>query len=307
MVNNLKIVFFGTPIFTIPVLRELSDDGYNITDIFTSNGPIEEEAKKHSLIIFKPASLKKDKEVFEQFKNLDPDVCIIAAYGKIIPSSYLKVPKYGFINIHPSILPKYRGPSPIQTSIMNGDTETGVSIMIVDEELDHGPILASEKYKIPAEKYHDEIAGDLFKLGAKLLIKILPKYIKGELKPIEQDHSQTTFTKKFTREDSRVDWSRPAEKIYNRIRALNPEPGTWSIWKNKTLNIKQTECPICDVGQTTNHIPGTVIKVDVDSEIAVATKTCYLILKRIQLEGGKEMDVKSFLNGHPDFLGSKLE
>lgn len=315
MANKLKIIFFGTPIFAVPVLRKLSNDSYNIAGIFTSNGPIEEEAKKRGLKIFKPISLKKDDKTFEQFKILNPDICIVAAYGKIIPSSYLKIPKYGFLNIHPSILPKYRGPSPVQTAILNGDTETGVSIMAVDKELDHGPVLANKKYKIPAEKYHNEIAEDLFKLGSQLLIEILPQYIKGEIRPKEQNHGQATFTKKFTREDGRVDWSQPAEKIYNQVRALNPEPGTWTIWpsfakategkKNKILNIKQVECPTCDVGHSTNHIPGIVIKVD--SEIAVATKKCYLILKTIQLESRKETDAKSFINGYSDFINSKLK
>ena len=290
MTKNPKIIFFGTPDFAMPVLEALTKNGYNVSH-------------------FQPKSLRDDK-IFKEFKNLKPNICIVAAYGKIIPSKYLEIPKYGFLNIHPSLLPKYRGPSPIQTAIFNGDKETGVSIMLVDEKIDHGPILASEKLKIQNEKYYKELEKKLSELGAKLLIKTLPKYISGEIKPREQDHVQATFTKLLTREDGRLNWNQSNEQIYNQIRALNPEPGTWTTWKGKVINISNLTTPgvvnqqVINIIDSMSKKPGAVIKINDD--IAIGTGTGYLFIKSIQLEGRKEMNIKSFINGHPNFLNSIL-
>lgn len=285
MKNDLKIVFFGTPDFAMPVLEALFKNGYNVSR-------------------FQPKSLKDDR-VFEEFKNLKPDICIVAAYGKILPQKYLGVPRFGFLNIHPSLLPKYRGPSPIQTAILNGDKESGISIMLVDTKIDHGPILNEAKYKINNDKDLLEISRELFKLGADLLVKTLPEYTNGNLKPKEQDHSQATFTKMFSRNDGRINWSESGDKIYNQIRALNPEPGTWTAWKSKVINISNVTTFNVVNPQMADLVPGTVRKID--GNIVIGTGTGYLILKQVQLEGGKKMDVKSFINGHSDFLNSKLE
>jgi len=292
MKNNLNIVFFGTPDFAMPVLEALIKNNYNVSR-------------------FQPQSLK-DESVFEEFKNLKPDICVIAAYGKIIPKNFLDIPRYGFLNIHPSLLPKYRGSSPIQTTILNGDKETGVSIMVIDEKVDHGPILAQREFSILNFQFlnHNELAKELFKLGSELLVEVLPKYLNGKIKPIEQDHSQATFTKMFLREDGRINWSESCDKIYNQIRALNPEPGTWTVWNpstNSGQRSKVINIPTCDVGypQIEENAAGMVKKMN--NDIVIGTGTGYLIIKSIQLEGGKEMDAKSFMNGHPDFLGSQLE
>jgi methionyl-tRNA formyltransferase len=299
--NNLKIIFFGTPDFAVPALKLLIENGYNISAVFTGQGPVDILARESKIKVFQPSSLKKDEVVFEEFKNLKPDICIIAAYGKILPQKFLDVPHYGFLNIHPSLLPKYRGPSPIQTAILNGDKETGIAIMVVDAEVDHGPILKSVKYKVSSVKNFTEITQELSELGAKLLIETLPKYLSGKIKPEEQDHDQATFTKMFKRENGRINWSESGDKIYNQIRALNPEPGTWTTWKGKVINIFN----VTTLNVVSPQMAGTVVKMD--GNIAVAAKKCYLIPKSIQLEGGKEMDAKSFINGHPDFLNSILK
>lgn len=312
--KKVKIVFFGTSDFAVPALTSLLNFGYAVVAVVTQSekpagrqritmsSPVKKAALEHRIPVFEPHNLKNDEEFFKQFKHLSPDLCIVAAYGKIIPSQYIEIPKHGFINIHPSLLPKYRGPSPVQAAIMNGDEETGVTIMKIDERMDHGPLLENRKWKIESGKYYIEIEKKLAKEGAELLIETLPKYISGELKPREQDHYQATFTKLLKRDDGRIDWNRTAEEIYNQIRALNPEPGTWTIWKSKVFNIKEAQPLYLEVEPLS---AGIVVKVDGD--IAVTTSKCYLILKQIQLEGGKEMDVKSFLNGHSDFLGSRLE
>ncbi len=302
--SKIRIVFFGTPEFAIPVLNILLNNEYNVSGVFTGQGHVNVLAQKRKIKVFQPVSLKKDELAFEEFKDLKPDICIIAAYGKIIPQKFLDIPRYGFLNIHPSLLPKYRGPSPIQTAILNGDKKTGVAIIMVDAEVDHGPLLASQEFSISNFQFL-KLQDELAKLGAKLLMEILPKYINGEIKPKEQNHSQATFTKMFTRDDGRINWDSPAQKIYNQIRALNPEPGTWTTWKGKVINI-----PTCDVGypqvaSLAPKAPGTIGKIGTD--IVIGTGTGCLILKSIQLEGGKIMDAKSFVNGHPDFIGSQLE
>ena len=341
--NDLKIVFFGTPDFAIPALKLLIESRYHISAVFTGRGPIKILAQERKVKAFQPVSLKKakprsdaqsasttgDEQVFETFKLLNPDLCIVAAYGKIIPKKFLDIPRYGFLNIHPSLLPKYRGPSPIQTAILNGDKETGVTIMVVDAEVDHGPILKQTTYNLQPTTHYKEVEKDLAEIGAKLLVEILPEYIRGETKPKEQEHSQATITKMFYRNDGRINWSESCEKIYNQIRALNPEPGTWTIWKSKVINIsnitmfdivspprtKQRHAAgprgfvrgpqVINIIDSGSEQPGRVRKIG--NDIAIGTGTGYLILKSIQLEGGKEMDAADFVNGHSDFLNSRLE
>ena len=332
----LKLAFFGTSDFAIPTLEILNSDSnssHSISAVVTQPDkptgrkailtppPTKTWAEKNNITILQPKTLKDD-DFFNTFKKLDPDICIVASYGKIIPERYLELPKYGFINIHPSLLPKYRGPSPIQTAIMNGDPapilsadrhsergrnwcrvskETGITIMLMDKDVDHGPILSSKPYYILHTTYYPQAEKDLAKIGAELLIETLPKYILGELKPVEQDHSKATFTKILSREDGRIDWNKSAEEIYNKIRALNPEPRAWTTWQNKALNIIMGEINNTEAKETAS----TVIRIE--NSIAVATKKCYLILKQIQPEGGEEMDAVSFVNGHPSFLNSKLD
>ena len=318
--SKLKIVFFGTPEFAIPALNSLVNFGYNIVAVVTqpekpvgrarviTPSPIKKIALEKNIEVFEPHNLKQDEEFLKKFEHLNPDLCVVVAYGKIIPKKYLNIPKFGFINIHPSLLPKYRGPAPIQTSILNGDQETGVTIMIVDEEIDHGPILAKREFSIskadasptllvgvpagsPTQSRrglqfpnYKELEKKLAELGAELLIETLPKYINGEIEPKTQNHGQATFTKMFTREDGRINWGDPPEKIYNRIRALNPEPGTWTIWKGRIINIKAASVKT----STSQGKPTLGIEI-------------------IQTEGKRETPFREFLNGHPDFDISQLE
>src|SRR3989338_1672588 len=345
MNSQFKIAFFGTSDFAVPILKALFKNGYNITAVVTTPNepigrkqtltppPIKLVAQELGLTVLQPPSLKIDKfKTYLEIKNLELeiDLGIVASYGKIIPSQYLEMPRYGFLNIHPSLLPKYRGPSPIQTTIMKGDKKTGVTIIKLDEKVDHGPVLARREFSIlptpraVCKAFGDawpkqllrlqrpgnfqfsnqkELERELAKLGAELLIEILPQYIIGKIEAKPQEHEKATFTKLLTREDGRIDWNKTAEEIYNQILALHPEPGTWTIWQDKILNIIEVN-HIEVKPQYGSHGLGEVVRVN--NEIAVTTKKCYLILKQIQLEGGKEMGAKAFLNGHPDFLGSKL-
>lgn len=320
--NKIKIIFFGTPEFSVPAFRFLIEKKYNIIAVVTAPDkpagrkkiltppPVKTFAQQNNIPVFQPASLKKDAEFFQKFKELKPDLCVIVAYGKIIPKDYLDIPEYDFVNIHPSLLPKYRGPSPIQSAILNGDKKTGVTIMLADEEVDHGPTISQLKIQISKVKIFEKISQELAELGAKLLIQTLPDYISEKIKPQPQNHEEATFTKMFSREDGKINWNQPAEKIFNRIRALNPEPGTWTIWHGKILNIHEAEI-LDDIitckGSPCKDILPTGKVVSVDNRIAVATSKCYLVIKSLQLEGGKMTDAASFLNGHPDFSESRLE
>jgi methionyl-tRNA formyltransferase len=311
-IKKPKVIFFGTPDFAVPALKDLIEAGYPIQAVYTAPdkpigrkqiltpSPIKALALEHGLNVIQPPTLKTE-EAFDFFKKLEPELCIIVAYNKIIPQKYISIPQYGFINIHPSLLPKYRGPSPIQTAILNGEKETGVSIMLIDEEVDHGPLL-HQSFAIPIEnKYYTETSKELSELGAKFLIRILPEYISGELKPQEQDQTQATFSKKFSLEDGKIDWNRSAQEIYNQIRALSEEPIAWTTWKDKKLKI-MTASPLTDTR------PGDTIGLvlNLNDLVSVVTSKGNLFLETVQLEGSKPMTIKDFLNGHPDFIDSIL-
>lgn len=309
-----KIIFFGTPDFAVPFLDALVAGGFKPAAVITAPDKaagrkqvltppsVKEAALRHGIPVYQPATLK-DEDFFKTFTELAPDVCVVVAYGKIFPDKYLSLPRFGFLNVHPSLLPKYRGPSPIQSAILNGDAETGVSIMLLDKDIDHGPVLSNVKYKMANDEYYPALRDTLTELGVRLLMETIPKYLSGEVKPMEQDHPQATFTKMLTREDGKLDWSKTAQELTNRVRALNPEPGTWATWGGKVLNILAAHpLPYC----LPEHPPvGTVSKIE--KNIAVHVGECPLVLERVQLEGGKAMSIADFVNGHPDFVGSVLE
>jgi methionyl-tRNA formyltransferase len=295
----MNIVFFGTPEFALPSLHKLIEADFNVVAVVTTPDeptgrnakptppPVKVFAEQNGLRIFQPSSLKEN-DFFDIFCNLKPDICIIVAYGKIIPQKYLDIPKYGFVNIHPSLLPKYRGPSPIQSAILNGDAETGISLIKIDDQMDHGPIITQINYTISNDKYYAEIEVDMAELGAKLLVDNLSMYIDSTLKPVEQDHASATIVKKFNRIDGKIDWSKSAEQIRNQIRALNPNPGTWTTLNDKTLNIFKADI------------------VELDSKDDVIREKSRLLLKTgdgyisptlLQLEGKKVLSIKEFLNG----------
>src|SRR3989344_7054197 len=214
--NNKKpaVAFLGTPLFAIPILEKLNkyiEPKLVVTvlaDEKAINSPVYEWALKHKIPVIAPkkiSALSFEKDLFDLF--------IVAAYGQILKEDVLSLPSYGTLNIHPSLLPKYRGASPIQSCIINGEREMGVTIIIADREIDHGPILAQEKITIEDSDDSNSLSEKLSLLVGELLIKALPKYLEGGLKPVEQDHSQATFTKLLRREDGKINWREKAEKI----------------------------------------------------------------------------------------------
>ena len=297
--SSHKIIFFGTPEFAIPSLQKLIETGFSVEAVVTTPDeptgrkgaptlpPVKVFAQEKGLKVLQPLTLKDD-SFFEEFTKINPDICIVVAYGKIIHQRYLDIPKYGFVNIHPSLLPRYRGPSPIQSAILNGDSETGVTLMRIDQEMDHGPLLKQIEYQISKEKKYEEIEKELAEIGAQILVDALPDYLNGKIIPQEQDHNQATFCKKYERPDGRIDWSKSAEQIYNQIRALNPNPGVWTTLNNKTLNIFEAE--IVDYNSQEKTIKEK-------SRLLIRAFDKYVSPTLLQLEGKKILPIKDFLNG----------
>ena len=252
-----KIVFFGTPKFPIATLRALVKSGVCQIEAVVTNPdrpkgrgrkvhapPLKEEALKHGLTVLQPHSLRTDDEFFQKIKALNADLFILAAYAKIIPEKYINLPPLGTINIHPSLLPKYRGPSPIQTTILDGETKTGVTLIVMDEQFDHGPIIAQKEIPMTGRETFMELHDNLSELSAQMLIDVLPDYIEGKITPTEQDHSKSTYTRIFTRKDSEIHWDESAEQIDKQIRALGHEPGAHTFYEGKRtsmLKIHKTE------------------------------------------------------------------
>ena len=301
-----KIVFFGTSKFAVPALEKLAQDSsYEIAAVVTQPdkpagrkqellpSPVKVAAEKSGLKILQFPKLE-----IENWKLKFPpaEIYIVASYGKIIPRSIIDLPQYGTLNIHPSLLPRYRGPSPIQTAILNGDEETGVSIMLLDEEMDHGPILESRKWEIENRIAFKKLHNQLADVGAELLAEILPKYLSSELKPRPQDHAHATFTKIITKGDGRIDWKKSADEIDRVVRAFGVWPVAWTTIDGKRLKIYETE-----IVSASNLKPG-----EIDEGLLVGAGKNALQLIELQLEGGKKQKNAEFLRGHSGLIGKIL-
>jgi methionyl-tRNA formyltransferase len=286
--SNIKLAFFGTSAFAVPALEAVKNAGYNVVAVITNPDepagrnktltppPIKITAGKLGLRVLQPETLRNNTELFEELKKLNADIAIVAAYGKFIPLEMLSLPKNGILNIHPSLLPKYRGPSPIQYALLNGDKTTGVSIIKIDEQMDHGPILTNSKIQISNDKKFKELHDELAKLGAEILINILPEYLANPEMGTIQDESAATFTKLLKTQDGEITLNEPATTSYNKIRALNPQPGTFMIVNGKRLKILEAEL-----------------------------KDGKLVFQKVQLEGGKPINWQDFERGHPKLLSDK--
>jgi len=308
-----KIVFFGTANFGATVLKKLIESGLKPLLVVTPpDKPVGRKqtmtppsvkivAEQNNVHVIQPKKLNRDAKYKIQEANLD--LLIVAEYGQIIPKKILGIPKYGALNVHPSLLPRWRGPSPIQYTILNGDKETGVTIMLMDEELDHGPILNS-KSKIIANKLTTEkLSKELAEMGANLLIGTIPKWVAGKINPEEQNHKKAIYTKIIKKEDGHLDWSRPAEEIERKIRAFTPWPGSFTFWKNMRIEIKSGR--ISKNAASQNDAAGYVTLSN--NELAVNTGEGIFIIDTLQPSGKKEMSSKEFLNGRPEFVGSILD
>jgi methionyl-tRNA formyltransferase len=260
-------------------------------------------AQKYKIPVFQPAIL--NAEILKS--ELPPaDIFIVAAYGKIIPRELIDRPKYGSLNVHPSLLPRWRGPSPIQFTILNGDAEAGVTIIKMDELMDHGPILTNSKFQILNSKLtYLQLHEKLARLGAELLIKTLPQYIEGKIPLSHQDDARATYSKILKRDDGRINWSQPADAIERQIRAFNPWPGSFSVWpdKGKYLRLRVDEAEASE--NEPDRGSSGYIWLD-EKKLSVKAGKGSLKIIKITPAGGKTMTAEEFMRGHPDFVGSNL-
>jgi len=242
-------------------------------------------------LIHDPSKIRPNHHIFRDFS---PDLAILVAYGKIIPTEVLTIPKHGFLNIHPSLLPKYRGPSPIITAILEGETETGVTIIKLDEELDHGPIISQKAIKIQQSETTESLTGKLARIGAEQLIESLPDYLLGQIKLQEQDHSKATLTQKITKEDGFIDLANPHDPttLDRMIRAFYPWPTVWSKVPPKARLAK---------GGKVKSTESKIIKLLPYPNYPSIESSNHLTNFLIQPEGKKPMTIKEFLNGYPQF------
>ena len=315
--KETKIIFWGTPEFALPSLKALIKNGYNIVAVVTNPDepvgrkqiitppPVKTLAQKHKVAILQPVSLKDTNFIKDMPET---DLFVVAAYGKIIPKEILDIPKLGALNIHPSLLPRWRGPSPIQYTILQGDAEVGVTIIKMDELMDHGPAIATSNFQLPAssKQTYKELHDKLAQLGAELLLATLPKYLRGEIIPVPQNDSRATYSKILKKDDGRITWSRPAVDIKRMIRAFNPWPSTWTLWpsgeKIYRIRIEEGEA----VEEEPAHGSYGFTWQSSTHPLLVKTGRGSIAVKKLTLEGKKSLHPEDFLRGLPKFINTSL-
>ena len=307
----MRLIFMGTPDFAVPCLQSLLDAGHDVCAVFTQPDkpkgrkfiltppPVKVLAGEHDIPVFQPLTLKEE-TVQAQIRDLKPDAIVVVAYGKILPKAVLDIPPYGCINVHGSLLPKYRGAAPIQWAVINGEATTGVTTMYMAEGLDTGDMLMWEETPIRQDETADELYERLAQMGASLIVKTLDAVQKGTATRIPQGDSQTSYAAMLTKEMGLVDGNKSAPEIHNLIRGLSTWPVAYTFWNGKKLKLHKSHVVDGIQGE-----PGKII-----SEAGYLMVCCgygtALELLEVQYEGGKRMSVKDFLRGHPIPTGTKF-
>ncbi len=302
----------GTSRFAVPSLEELVRAGYYVAGVVSqpprpsgrgrkvTPSPVVEAATRLGLPVLTPQKLREAGPV-AQLEELRPDLIVVAAYAQILPRSVLDLPDRGCINVHASLLPRWRGASPMQASILAGDEFTGVSIMVVEPSMDTGPVLAQCLTRIEESDTTPDLEDRLSRAGSALLLSVLPCYLSGGLHPVPQDAEKATYAPIIKKEEGLVDWSLPARRIWLANRAYQPWPGTYSYWEGRMLRIVSCEPQEEPAGSE----PGTVLALS-NRGYGVATGDGVLRLEEVAPEGGRTMTVREFVAGHRDFVGSRL-
>ncbi len=303
-----KIVFMGTPIFSVPILKSLYQNGFPISVVYTqppqkshrgqkiNKSPIQKMSETLNIECRTPLNLKNNKEEFDYLKKLNADISIVVAYGNIIPEEMLNLTKKGFVNIHASLLPKWRGAAPIQRSIMNLDKETGISIMKIKKNLDSGPVCNSHKIDITENDNFETLSNKLSILAAEKISDIVQEILDDKLKFEDQNHEQASYAGKIEKSEGKIDWNKPAESIIGKINGLYPDPGAWFIYNGERYKILKAK-----VGDRT-EIPGIVL--DNYLEISCSDKSIKIL--EIQRQGRKSQNINEFVLGSQIKKGSNL-
>jgi len=314
--KNLRVVFMGTPEFSATILAALIDDGYDIVGAFTQpdkkvgrkqlleKSPVKLVAEKNNIPVFTPAKLHP--EAVEELRGLQPDLIILVAYGKILPQAVLDLPRLGAINIHPSLLPKFRGPSPIQNALLAGEKITGTTIMLMDAGIDTGDILRQKEIAIGPDETYVGLAEKLSGFSAELLLETLDGFLAGKIIPQKQDGTLASYCKLIKKTDGQIDWKDAAENIYNRYRAFAAWPGVFTSWNadGQAKRIQLKKITLIGDDSADRRQPGEVFRQD--NSIRVRTADGAIGLEEIQLEGKPAAKAVDFINGYKNFIGSKL-
>lgn len=297
---TLRIVFMGSPDFALPTLSALIEN-HTVVGVVTQPDrpagrgrelkppPVKKLALKHNLTVIQPKSLK-DPEAIEQLRSWNPDMIVVAAFGQILRPNILEMPPYGCINVHASLLPRWRGAAPINAAILHGDNETGITIMKMDTGLDTGPIISQQAIPIQPEDTAGSLFSRLAQLGGSLLIDTLPDYVQGKLKPIPQNDDLHTYAPMLQRRDGELDFSEPAQVLERRVRAFNPWPGTSFRWNSQRIKIHRAR--IADVTS-----PGVGVFLTFKGFPAIGTSQGVLVLDELQPSGKRSMSGDTFLRG----------
>jgi len=304
---SLNIVFMGTPEFSVPTLEMLIKNHFNILKVYTqppkkskrgqkiNPSAVEKFCKKNKINFGSPIKINNEEE-FKVFKKLSPDIVVVVAYGQIIQKKFLNLPRFGFINIHASLLPKWRGAAPIQRAIMNGDNKIGVSVMQIEEKLDSGPVLLFKEIELNKSITHGEIEKELSVLGADLLFKGLKIIKSGSFKFVNQTHSKATYAKKIDKIETKINWNLEANKVLSIIHGLSPNPGAWFEYKNERFKILRVKM------SPTKGVSGTVL----DDNLTVGCKSNSIEILELQRQGKNKQTAKDFLLGNKINKGSIL-
>jgi methionyl-tRNA formyltransferase len=307
----MRLIFCGTPQFAVPTLEALLHAGHKIELVLSQPdrasgrglevqfSPIKQLAQRHALTLAQPEKIRNNIELEGRLTALGPDAIIVVAYGRIIPPWMLTLPRYGNLNLHASLLPKYRGAAPIQWAVANGETETGVTTMRIDEGLDTGDILLHASVPIPPVQTSTELSPILAAVGAELMVRTLAELEEGTLRAMPQDNGRATLAPILKRDDGRIDWKWPAAQIYNRWRGFQPWPGAFTFFKGKKLSLHAMRVSDRDeqlANLPVSISPGMLVRIGNRLLVACGDET-WLDLLELQLEGKRRMSVESFLNG----------
>ncbi|KRN97479.1 methionyl-tRNA formyltransferase [Companilactobacillus kimchiensis] len=305
-----KVIFLGTPEFSATVLKGLLREGYDVIAAVTQpdkpvgrkqklqKSPVKLIAEDENIKLFQPVKLPGSPEV-EELKALQADLIITAAYGQFLPTSFLNSAKVAAINVHGSLLPKYRGGAPIQWSLLNGDKETGITIMYMVKGMDAGDIISQEKITIEKDDDNGSLFDKMALVGRELLLDTIPKILSGDIQPIQQDPDQVVFSPNISKDQEHIDFTKSAEQVSDQIRALSPDPGAWTLLDGQRTKMYQTEVVKIDSDQAV----GTVSELDKKKLVIVAGDGQGVSIKKIQPAGKKVMDIANYMNG----LGKNLE
>ena len=311
MSETLNIIYMGTPDFAVPPLKALADAGYNVSLVVSQpdkakgrgkklqNTPVKEAALSEGLNISQPEKIKSNEEFLEKLRSISPDIIIVAAYGKILPKELLDIPRLGCVNIHASLLPRFRGAAPIQKAILEGDKKTGITLMYMGEGLDTGDMIAKSETDI-GHKTADELHDELSEMGAKVLIEYLPLIASGDISPERQNDELSCYAPMISKNDGLIDFSGDAEFIERQVRAMDSWPAAFTYINGQQMKIKNAV-----VGDDVDEDPGTIVEADKNG-IVIACGKGSIVVKSLQMPGKRTMTADEYLRGNSIEKGTVL-